>query len=364
MLKTNQIKRKTNLELLRILAMLMIVTLHFLGHGGVLDSQNISVVRDIIIWWIEGIAYASVNIYVLISGYFMIKSNFKISKLIEIVVEVWFYSVIIYVLMLLSGKITFELGEAIQALFPIFRSSYWFISTYVVIYCLSPFLNFGLRNMSKKMMQRLLICLILFFCIWDKGSGSMWFICLYVIAAYLRLHYVSGSVSRKVLVTLYTIVTLSLPISRYCIKFFTLSILGNEYNTTYFYRNDSIILLFASVLLFLIVLDIHIKNSVINNIILLISPLTLAVYLIHDNNNLRKVLWDFINPVAYIQTPYFIIYMFGIIICIFSVCILIEYFRQLIFKRIHLIFYIDNISKKIVDFTKYKMENNKNIDKE
>ena len=64
--------RQLNYELLRILAMLMIVCLHYLSKGGFLGvpaREQISV-SGYAAWLIEAFCLVAVNVYVLISGYF------------------------------------------------------------------------------------------------------------------------------------------------------------------------------------------------------------------------------------------------------------------------------------------------------
>ena len=66
-------KRNVSLDLLRIIAMIMIVTLHVLGKG------NGFAITDPVIrmfsWTLESLCIVSVNLYVLISGYFLLDSN-------------------------------------------------------------------------------------------------------------------------------------------------------------------------------------------------------------------------------------------------------------------------------------------------
>lgn len=85
--------RMANIELLRVLSMLMVVTLYFLGSGGVTDNAQAFTAP----WFLDsvwnGFAIVSVNVYVLISGYFLINSKFKPQKLIDILVQVFTYSV-------------------------------------------------------------------------------------------------------------------------------------------------------------------------------------------------------------------------------------------------------------------------------
>lgn len=64
--------RQSNVEVLRILSMLMIVCLHIMNHGGLLDTVVPYTVNYYLFYVIEIFSYVAVNVYVLISGYFLI----------------------------------------------------------------------------------------------------------------------------------------------------------------------------------------------------------------------------------------------------------------------------------------------------
>lgn len=66
-------KRMANVELLRICSMLMIVLMHLLNHGKVLETVEKGSVSYYLTWTIFGISFVSISCYILISGYFCVK---------------------------------------------------------------------------------------------------------------------------------------------------------------------------------------------------------------------------------------------------------------------------------------------------
>lgn len=90
--------RQANMELLRILSMLMIIVLHCLGKSGILKAEagawNMGVT-----WFLEALCAGAVNVYILISGYFSVRSVFKIKKIFMLWLQVAFYSVWIYAIL-------------------------------------------------------------------------------------------------------------------------------------------------------------------------------------------------------------------------------------------------------------------------
>ena len=62
-------KRNLGIDLLRIFAMLMVVCLHVLGLGDVLEGAEGVPVKHELFWLLEVGSYCAVNCYALISGY-------------------------------------------------------------------------------------------------------------------------------------------------------------------------------------------------------------------------------------------------------------------------------------------------------
>jgi surface polysaccharide O-acyltransferase-like enzyme len=66
--------RRANLELLRCLAMMMVIVLHFLGKGellGDLTDSDLSL-TGAVAWFLEALCIVAVNVYMLISGFFFV----------------------------------------------------------------------------------------------------------------------------------------------------------------------------------------------------------------------------------------------------------------------------------------------------
>ncbi len=93
------------IDFLRIFAMFMIVVTHVLGKGGVRDSVAGTVdVHFLQTWIIQASVYVAVNCYALISGYVGFRSNFKYSKVVNLWLQVAFYSIGITLFFLILGK--------------------------------------------------------------------------------------------------------------------------------------------------------------------------------------------------------------------------------------------------------------------
>lgn len=76
-----QTDRNYGIDLLRIVSMAMIVVLHVLGHGKLLESVEAGSPKYYVLWFMETMAYCSVNCYGLVSGYVGYGKRFKLSNL-------------------------------------------------------------------------------------------------------------------------------------------------------------------------------------------------------------------------------------------------------------------------------------------
>lgn len=154
----NKVEKNRNigLDLLRIISMLMIVTLHYLAKGGFLWNTDPNTFLWYFVWFIEALCLISVNCYVLISAYFLADSKqTKIKKVIELWLEMLFYSVGISAILVLLGQ-PLSIKDIIYTIFPFATKSYWFINTYILLYLLHPFINKVVWSINKKEFQRLL----------------------------------------------------------------------------------------------------------------------------------------------------------------------------------------------------------------
>ena len=119
--------RNIGLDALRIISMIMVLTLHYLGKGGLLDRNNTSEIYNIIYLLLETLSIVAVNCFILISGYFLCKSEFKLKKFLKLWGEVIFYSIIIYVIFVIIGIEKISISNLVRIIFPVITNQYWFV---------------------------------------------------------------------------------------------------------------------------------------------------------------------------------------------------------------------------------------------
>ncbi|MCM1112537.1 MAG: acyltransferase [Muribaculum sp.] len=192
--------RKKNLEELRCLAMMMVVVLHFLGKGELLGDVTAPEMSaaGLAAWVLEAFCIVAVDVYMLISGYLLCESSFKPSRLIRLYLQVWMYSVGIGLAAGLGGLTAgWDTHDFLTLLFPVSMGHYWFMTAYVFLYLFLPFVGAAVRQMTKEQLKLALIILLLAFCVLKSvlpfrleedrmGYDCLWYLCVFLAAAYIR----------------------------------------------------------------------------------------------------------------------------------------------------------------------------------
>lgn len=142
-------KRNFGIDLLRIIAMVMVVSHHFLGHGGVLDSVNEFSFNWFCAWIMRSVCYVSVTLFYLISAYFQSEKTMGIVGIVRIWIEVIFYSIVMYAVSIIAGFESFSIQGVVKAIFPVLFRQYGFFNGYLLLIFLSPFLNSAVHAMGK-----------------------------------------------------------------------------------------------------------------------------------------------------------------------------------------------------------------------
>lgn len=154
-------QRNHSLDLLRIIAMFMILTVHFLGWGGAVNTLTTSDKNYLIVMPIYFVSQIGNTLFFLLAGYFS-GEKFRIKSLLLIERKTAFYAVIISLVAVLSG-INNELswGYIIKSEFPVLLNRYWFVSVYVILSVIAPVLVRGLNRCSEKIVVAVITALLL-----------------------------------------------------------------------------------------------------------------------------------------------------------------------------------------------------------
>ena len=318
-------ERQSKFELLRIISMLFIIIGHYILHSGICDLSFDSTFNKYVEFFLKPLANIGVNCFVLISGYFLINSKFKTKSLIKLIFETFFYSIVIMAIYYFTGTRQINIKETFITTFSGLYGTYWFITTYLILYLFFPFVN-KMLDVDKKKHIFIIILFIILFCAIPTFTLAVnfenqlfYFITLYSIGAYIRKYGVPKLMKHKTITILLSIAIYILA----CI----ISLITKNMSANFLWCNrDSIFIVLSSILFFMFFYNIKIKN---NKIINTIAGTTFAIYLIHEHPFNRDFIWkNFFHTDLFYNEWYFIIMVICTSIVIFIVCSLIDFIRK------------------------------------
>lgn len=282
-----------------------------------------------------------IDCFVMITGYFMCRSNISLKKFLKLYLQVAFYGVIISLVFMFTGRIPFTASGLLTTLhrfFPIYSIDTDFPSCFLIFYLCIPFLNILIQNMTKR--QHLTLLLILVGTLTVLRATGMdvrfnyveWFAVLYLISSYIRYY---GQDFAKIshrnwgIISLFTFVTASASV----VVLSWLGLTGRVSKLVpYFFVADSnaILALAVAVTSFMWFKDLKIKQS---RIINALGGATFGVLLIHAHSEeMRQWLWretlDITGHYALLGTFGMVGYLVFVVLIIFLMCSIIDIARS------------------------------------
>ena len=334
--------RKSNIELLRVLSMFFIVFSHVTWEGHfIYPKENILHNTEVQFPWLFG--QIGVITFTLISSYFLSKKK-KINKksIINLAKVTWFWSILILgITVLLKDNDLLGLKVFINSLFPILRGTYWYVTAYIAMYLIMPYLNIVIDKLTKKEYITFLMILIVVFSIiptfagttslnsTNSSSSVYSLIIIYFLGGFIRKFESEFVYPVKKLTCLFVV---SVLISCGVLLLLNIANMHNIIDITgtnrlygRFMRTNSIFQIISGTLLFLIFKNLEIRhNKYINGV----AKNVFGIYIIHTNPIVMEVLWNRIIRInRYENSPYIILIEIIVAIVIFIICLLLEMIR-------------------------------------
>ena len=343
---TKIINRNTSIELLRIISMIMIMFHHFAYHGNFEWNFNEVTLPHL---WYDFILMGGkvgVDIFVLISGYFLIENTEKLfqpKKLLKFWGQVVFYSIMTYLLSVMLRLNAFEIKQLIKVCLPITYPGWWFASTYFMLYLIHPFLNKLLHGLSKTEYQYLILMMVLCWSIIPtattqlfESNSLLWFVTLYGIAVYVNLYGGNQKLQSKHYFSLYFMVL----IITYTVSttFLFLGTKKEEWSTHAidFFEIERLPILLMAITLFMGFVTLKMNY---HKWINMIASATFGVYLIHDSSYIRYYLWTNIFKInQYQDSTFLILYSILVVFILYVSCTMIDLIRKKLVEKPYMLF--------------------------
>lgn len=346
--------RNSNIELLRILAMIGIIA-HHLGYWGGFEYATDSLSLNQL--WVQFIQIGGkigVVLFIYISGYYLVKADeIRTAKVVKLWLQIFFYSLPVFLVLVLFGIRSFGIMDLIKNCFPVIFQKWWFATAYLLLYILSPFLNRLLKSLDEKQYIGFLLLTGICWCViptfttqYFMGNELLFFVLIYSISGFIRLHKVKiqWSAAKCIVVS----IILSILTFGSVVAF---DILGSKFpflaeNALYlFIFQRSIMVVVIGLIIFIGFLKMNIGYK---RVINFISPAMFGVFLIHENDCIRKWLWqDIFKLGSYSNSNVLIPYTILVVAIVFVGCTIIELLRR---------YSIELLSKPLIRFTSEKID--------
>jgi len=287
--------RDSRFELLRIVSLVMIIAHHYSVHGGFEFDHAVVSFNRLLVQFLYLGGKIGVNCFVLITGYFMITSDFSMKKCAKVVLQVFFYSAL-FLLAALAAGVKVPAMTMLANLLPVASTRYWFMTTYVVLYLCTPVLNAVTRSLSRRQHLKLILTALFLWCVLPSFtsfkpaySRVLWFFTLYEIAAYIRLYRPAIAGRAKL-----NGAALALSYALLAASVLTLDLLGVKderfsNHALFFASENALPALACSLFLFTTFMNLRpMRSRLVNRC----AASMLGVYLIHDNEFMRRLLWE------------------------------------------------------------------------
>ena len=316
-------ERRSGLDLLKIISMGMIVLHHMLTHGGLLFAFPEVSTTQKAVQLLNMLLFCAVNTYALISGYVLSKSTFRLSRLLELWLQVFCTGAVITVAFQAFSGAAVSTQDWLKALFPVVMDEYWYFTAYFGVYLLMPALNHLLHTLNRRTLLGVLGALLFLLCIvplfgqnstLSLGGGYHigWLLALYLLGGGIRLY--GCKLPRKITPVVYIVCALLAwavkPLQQYVSPAMLLCAL-------------SLLILFEKLSL----------PRWLQKASLVLAPLTFGVYLIHDHPLVREHLMKMrFAPLNQLPPVQLVLMLLGCQLLIYALCLMAEFCRAKLFS--------------------------------
>lgn len=282
------------MDMLRIVSILLIVTFHCAYKSGFVFGDGLSVNKFVVkLFWMFG--ELGVNLFILITGYFQIARDFRWKKLLGLACEVYVYHWVTILFGCYIGAYRFTGKKSVfLAFFPVTLNWYWYVTAYMLVYILSPYLNRFARGMDQPLYRRFLLTMMVIFSaiptvfglLYNTTEGMLyynrliWLSIMYCAGGYLRLYGspLTRSLQSSALLSAGAFLVLAVSIVLIDVFGSFFAALGTT-EQAYLWPPNTVPMVLLSVGVFGIFLNLKMKpHPIVNRI----GRATMGIYLLHD----------------------------------------------------------------------------------
>jgi len=330
--------RQSNIELLRIVAMLMVMIVHanYWRVGIPTASEAVSSPLPVFVRIaIQHFASPCVDVFIIISGYFTMRPKLKSLLNLWFLLAFWIGAGVAY-----SGFAEFP-NCILRVVFPFFG---WFIPAYLGLYLISPILNAYAENADKKALGKWLFVFFVLQSVFDfvypkweiagrtifnHGCSVLSFSALYLLGQYLKQSVVLHDFGVKKWLYRYLLVfggsALCVFVLLYLAGSCQFMSLGAEMMVKWVCLNSSPVVIFGSVCLFMVFLSWNFTSRLVN----IVAASALAVFCFHSMGFYERIVKRIYSTYSGVTV---LLLDAGFIVAVFVAAVVIDQVRIALWK--------------------------------
>ena len=338
--------RNSSIELLRVIAMLLIVTQHSVVHSICNPSTAPLSVPMLFATMLGADTTGSIGVLLFfgISAWFLcndgnpsVRSALKRIWLVER--EMLFYAWGILLLRIILGHTPPNASLVVYSLFPGITGLWWYMTAYIIFLAFYPFLTVGLRRMGSSLHGGLCMIIMAIWGIYSivpvdvlqfRARNFMLFIFLYVLISYYRWYMKLFSIRTSAIAFFAGVALFTLPILLLQVFGWVSHINALRLHSAAFAGAAKLPAILIAFGMMNIGVQKHFQSVVVNKV----ASTTLGIYLIHEDPFVKSILWvHHSNAESFINDPWRDgLMVIGCILAVYVVCFGIDWLRQALFS--------------------------------
>ena len=339
--------RDSNMELLRLVAMLLIMVVHA-NFRALPKPDDLAIAANpssaFLQFLAEGFSIVGVNVFVMLSGWYGIRP--RLVRFSELIFQILFFGVLC---LGVECVVTVNMpSKALLTVLMLDTNAYWFVKVYIALYLFAPVLNLFVEHATRRQFEQVLLAVFAFMFLFGwlfkattwlgEGYSLPWFMSLYLLARYMRVHRPWFTLfSRGTDLAVYLGVVAFLTVAVFILRHYNLG------GILYFYCCPVVVLGAMYLLLFFSKLPSF--GGAAGSLVNWLGISALSIYLTHSSNFLAKYYDGFIRQWFYGESrPTFILYAVLLIVAVFFGSILLDKVRLALWHPIQRI-----IEKKLYE---------------
>lgn len=295
-------KREYGVDILKALAMLMVVCLHVMGRGGVLETAagwGTYAIDFGIVRCFNTFCLCAVNCFILASGYVMCGRAFKLQRIVNIWALVVFYSIGWLLIALVAfPHVEITWVSWVKACLPVGMDQYWFVTAYFALFFTTPILNHLLETLPPQKQKWMFVGGFLLFSLYptllardlfelNAGYSYLWFCYLYLVGGFIQQNKNAIEIKSSKLILAFLMCCIG-TLACYVITSYIGKRINYQLGASWFnYTSPGIF--FEAVILFLLMRKIKVEQKALQRLISFISPLVFSIYALHSNKVFREI---------------------------------------------------------------------------